>query len=323
MKGKSVNVIILVVFFTILKFLLSNSNEVVITVLQSMDIFIHKLFPILFPFFVLSSLMMEYGVVDFLGELMKNITSKRFKMNQKIAFPLLFSTISGFPSGAKYTSMLYQDGEITKKEANQLLGFTHFANPAFIFGTVGSVFLNNKTLALLIFLSHLLGGILTGMWITRRNTVHTKRAHVSLKKAIDKMEEKRKTNKNPFGKVLAKSISNTLENLFSILGTITFFMIMAKFVITLLPLPQYGAIIFKGILEMTQGIEAISSTSCSFLLKGLAITFFLSFGGISVHMQVVSMISNTDLSYANYLKARIIHVMIACFLFLLFFYLFI
>ncbi len=319
MKGKSTNLFILILFFLLLKFLLQNSIEVSEVVFSSMDIFIHKLFPILFPFFVLSSLMSEYGVVDFLGELMKNITHRLFRLNQKIAFPLFFSMISGFPSGAKYTSMLYLEGALSKKEANQLLAFTHYANPAFILGTIGGAFLKNNKLALFIFLSHLIGGILTGVFITRKNKMKKEKEKVSMKKALLAMEKKRANQTKTLGQVLSSSINGAIENLFSILGTITFFMIIAKFMTSFLPISKYGIILLKGILEMTQGIEAISTISTSLFLKGLLITFFLSFGGISVHMQAVSMISKTNLSYFSYLKGRFVHLFLACTLFCFFF----
>ena len=45
--------------------------------------------------------------------------------------------------------------------------------------------------------------------------------------------------------------------------------------------------------------------------KTSIITFFLSFGGISIHMQVFSILKDYKLKYSNYLLARIFHGLIS------------
>ena len=58
---------------------------------------------------------------------------------------------------------------------------------------------------------------------------------------------------------------------------------------------------------MTQGIKYVSLLDISANLKSALITFFISFGGISIHLQIKSILSNTNVNYKNYLFARIIH----------------
>ena len=48
----------------------------------------------------------------------------------------ILSFISGFPSGAKYTKLLYDKKLISKEYANTLLSFCHFPNLLFLFSTV-------------------------------------------------------------------------------------------------------------------------------------------------------------------------------------------
>ena len=65
--------------------------------------------------------------------------------------------------------------------------------------------------------------------------------------------------------------------------------------------------IISGILEMTGGISNISSLNISLKLKSTLIGMILSFGGISVHMQVKSIIADTPIKYHPYLLARLLH----------------
>ena len=61
-----------------------------------------------------------------------------------------------------------------------------------------------------------------------------------------------------------------------------------------------------GILEITTGIQMVSSISASSLIFHLVATaFLLGFGGISVLLQVWSVISKTDLSIKPYIIGKI------------------
>ena len=81
--------------------------------------------------------------------------------------------------------------------------------------------------------------------------------------------------------------------------------------------------ILKGILEMTMGIKELSLFPIPDIYKIVITTMFLSFGGLSVHMQVLSQIADKDISYLPFFFARIIHALlsglIVYFLYLLFF----
>ena len=56
--------------------------------------------------------------------------------------------------------------------------------------------------------------------------------------------------------------------------------------------------------------------------KAVLATIFISFGGLSVHIQTISIISNTKIKYYPYLIARILHASIASLLYVLFDYYF-
>ena len=55
--------------------------------------------------------------------------------------------------------------------------------------------------------------------------------------------------------------------------------------------------LIRGILEITIGIEALSKLGLSVTYKAIIASCFLAFGGLSVHMQVMSQIVDTDIKY--------------------------
>ena len=69
-----------------------------------------------------------------------------------------------------------------------------------------------------------------------------------------------------------------------------------------------------GILEITNGINTISSIACKRLSFNLIFTaFLLGFGGISILLQVWSITSKTDLSIKPYVFGKLLHGLLAAF----------
>ena len=55
--------------------------------------------------------------------------------------------------------------------------------------------------------------------------------------------------------------------------------------------------LIKGILEITIGIEALGKLGISMIYKVVIASCFLAFGGLSVHFQVMSQITDRDIKY--------------------------
>ena len=57
--------------------------------------------------------------------------------------------------------------------------------------------------------------------------------------------------------------------------------------------------------EITIGIEALSKLGLNIIYKAVIASCFLAFGGLSVHMQVISQITDTDIKYSYFLVGRL------------------
>ena len=72
--------------------------------------------------------------------------------------------------------------------------------------------------------------------------------------------------------------------------------------------------IISGFLEITTGIAYISNIACKKLSINIIFTaFLLGFGGISVILQVLSIVSKTDLSIKPYILGKLLHGIFASF----------
>lgn len=311
MKQKIISILIMLFLIFIGIEILTESQEILDTVGYSFSIWKNNLFPSLFPFFVLSEILVNFGFIELVGELFKPIMNKVFKLSGSSAFIFIMSLISGFPSNAKYTKNLYDNGLINELEATKILTFTHFSNPLFILGTISIMFLNNKKAGLIVLLSHYLANIIIGIIIRNKIYITDQNEKFSIKNAVLKMHNKRIQNNQPLGTIISNSLINSINSLLLILGVVTMFLIITTILDKHFHLNIYLKTILCSIMEMTQGLKHISLLNVSLNFKTIMMTMIISFGGLSVHTQVLSFISDTKIKYTPFLLARIIHAVLS------------
>ena len=311
MKKNIVSILIMIILSIAIFQLLALSEKILEAVGFSFTIWKGNIFPTLFPFFVFSEILVNYGFVDFISELFKPIMYKLFKVNGSAAYVFFMGMISGFPSSAKYVRELYNQKIIDASSGTKILMFTHFSNPLFIIGTIATAFLNNKNIGILILICHYASNIIIGLLL--RNYYPSKNENIvfSLKNSINLMTQHRLTNQKSLGKIIGDSIINSINTLLLILGTITMFLIVTTIIDQNLELTSLHQAILNGSIEMTQGLKYISILNVPLKFKTIISTIFISFGGLSVHMQIISILSDTKIKYLPFLFARIIHAAIS------------
>lgn len=311
MKKTITSIFIMIVLLFFAFEILTESKTILESVSYSFNIWKDNIFPSLFPFFVLSEILINYGFVEFIGELLKPVMQKIFKIDGNSAFIFVMSLVSGFPSNSKYTKELYKNGIIDLKTANKILMFSHFSNPLFILGTVSILFLNNKKAGLLILVCHYLGNLIVGLLFRNYNRFDSNNNSISLKKAIIKMHNKRINNNLQFGQIITNSIINSINTLLMILGVVTMFLVVTTVINNNIKLEEYYISILNGFIEMTQGLKYVSLANMPLKVKCIISTAILSFGGLSVHMQVINILSDTDIKYLPFLTARLVQTLVS------------
>ncbi len=299
--------------------ILTESESILKSVDFSLNVFKNNIFPSLFPFFVLSNLLIKYGLPEFMGNLFKGVMNKLFRIKGITAFIFFMSIISGNPSNAKYTRELYLEKKINKYEAIKILCFTCFSNPLFILGTVSILFLNNKEVGILILACHYFGNIIVGLGMRNYHPSKKEFDKISFNKAIEAMHKKRISNQEGFGEIITNSLINSINTLLLILGVITSCLVLTTIIDNNLNLNSVFQSVLNGFIEMTQGLKYISLEAIPLKLKCVLTVMILSFGGLSVHMQIMSILSDTDIKYLPFLCARVCHAIISALMMFVFF----
>ena len=158
----------------------------------------------------------------------------------------------------------------------------------------------NKTIVIKLIIIHYISNFIISLFVKKEITYNNKNDQINLK----------------ITKVLEQSIKKSINTLLMILGTVTFFMIISNLIVKLFSLNTYLEILIKGVLEITQSLNELAAISLNLKLKQLLVLIIISFGGISIHMQVYSILSETKINYKSFLKGRIFQTLISILLLL-------
>ena len=310
---KKIESILIMIFLLFTGYeILTESESILNSVSFSLNIFKNNVFPSLFPFFVLSNLLVNYGLVEFMSNIFKGFMNKFFKINSRCAFIFFMSIISGNPANAKYIRELYLNGDIDRFEAIKVLSFSSFASPLFILGTV-SVFLNNYEAALLVLICHYVGNFIVGLLLRNYHPSNLE-DKASFKKAINEMHRKRISNKDSFGVIITNSLIQSINTLLLILGVITVCLVLTTIINNIFSINDVYRSALNGFIEMTQGLKYIGMEDIPLRLKSTLTVMIISFGGLSVHMQIMSILNDTDIKYLPFLCMRLLASLISSFL---------
>ena len=288
MLKKLKSFIILLTLIFCLIYSLINSNIIINDIIESLDIFINKLFPVMFFFYTLSDLLINYNFIKVLEVLFNKLFLKLFHISGASSFIVIMSMLSGFPSGAKYTVDFLEKKLINKEQAEYLLTFTHFSHPLFIMGTIALLF--NKKIAITILFCHYLSNFIL--------------AFIIRPKQISIETSPPKPLKKSFSDTLSESFIKTFKVLFLILGNTIFFYTISDIFTHKIKSKLIKTIIY-GLSDLTKGIISIKALNITIFFKTLLIISFLSFGGLSVHFQVKEIIGKQKLDYKYFLLGRI------------------
>ncbi|MCI8568583.1 MAG: hypothetical protein HFJ11_01215 [Bacilli bacterium] len=293
MKKTYKSILILVTLITLLILYLINSNIIVNAIIDYSILFLTKLFPVSLLFFIFSTLLIDYGLIE--------LIQYYLKINTSSLYVLLISAISGFPSGAKYTKELLEKNLIDENTANKIIMFSHFPNPLFILGSVYLV-LKDKEICLKLLLAIIISNII--IYIFSKDKKSTKNNIKKLKVPSN------------FSNVLSKAVTNAFNTLLLIYGTSLFFYLVATIITKYITLNTNCFIILNGFFDLTKGVFSTTLLN-NLTLRAIYILIFISFGGLSIHMQVKSIITDTSIKYKYFFIGRIIGTILALIIFIL------
>lgn len=307
--------------FTICLVIFSKSN--LTAAKNGLVLWANNVVPSLLPFFIATELLGYTNVVNKLGKLLNPIMRPIFNVPGVGSYALLMGIISGYPTGAKIVCNLKEQGLLTDVESERLLAFTNNSGPLFILGTVGVSLFGNTLIGFLLLLTHILAcisvGILFRFWKKNKNSNFS-----NLKININ--NNKQLVNFSNLGEVLGKSITSSISTIVMIGGFVVLFSVILSILKNSNIIELLAHIIFpffrlfgiqdfnfctsfiSGFLELTNGVMSISTIPCKNISINIILTsFLLGFAGISILLQVYSIIAKSNISIKPYIVGKLLH----------------
>ncbi|CDF57905.1 hypothetical protein [Thermobrachium celere] len=271
---------------------------------EGLNLFLYTVFPSLFPFFVINDLMISVGIAENIAFLFNKPLNKIFKTSGYGAYAFIISIFSGYPAGAKVVRELIESKKISPNDGEKILTFSSTSGPLFIIGAVGTGMLKSSYYGYLLYIAHILGAILNGIFYS----------FFSTKKEYNFVKSKKESKIN-----LNSSIKNSLVTMGTILGYIVLFsviinlfdgvklfFILATSISNLIKVDVYYIeTLLKSIFEISNGCKLISTSNIQ--NKLILLSFILSFSGLSILYQVKGVLQGCDINFKKYVLSKISH----------------
>jgi sporulation integral membrane protein YlbJ len=277
--------------------------------LLGVNLFIKKVFPSLFPFLVVTGVMMGYNGVEVYSKAFGKILCKPLRLPIQCTFALVVSILCGYPLGAKYSCELYEQGLIDLKTCQRLISIATNTSPLFAIGAVGISMLGSSYIGYLLLIANYISCFFMGLILP----VHQYVPHNS-QALVKKIEYKN------IGSIIKDTIDSAIKTSLSVGGYVIIFCVITTIIksniifdIAIKDISYLTHIdrnllngVILGLIEMTNGCYLISTTEVNMYIKVIIIGFFLGFSGFSIISQAHSFTYKHPLSMKKYIYRKIL-----------------
>lgn len=288
----------MIIFFILLIVnIVYDMNLVCENMYTSLYIWLIKVFPTFFIFYIFSSFLLQKNILSKLSVFLKPFFS--FESNKTYELLLLSFFISN-PSTIKHSKKAYEENKITLKDYKKIIYLSLFSNPLFLLS-----FLNIKTVLIFILIQFITIFIIDKFMKLNKedNTI----INNSLKE-------------NSFI-ILNTSLNDSIHILLMIAVSICFINLIKFSIINTLNIINININsldLYLSIFEVTSGIISIQSLTLPY--ENVLIIFLVTFQGLAINLQNYCVINDSKINYKKAIIIRFIESLIASIIYLLLIY---
>ena len=260
--------------------------------------------PSLFPFFVMSKLLVELNFFSKFNKITSPLTKKLFKAPAVSGYIFMISVASGYPVGAKTIEEYYKKGFLTQTQCKKAAVFTSTAGPVFLLGTVGGKFFGSTDFGVWLLICNVLSAIICGI-LFRSFFRDESEAEVAAQ-LTDK-------DKNVLNEVIYSSVIGILNVgaficLFFLLTDMIFSTPFVQSILSIItPSASEEAKAFlTGIFEVTRGCKMISQTSLPLGTSFILCSALVSFSGLCICLQSFSYLKNCKIRFSFLIFVKLV-----------------
>ena len=251
--------------------------------------------PSLFPFMVISELLLSGGCAKVISPLLQPTAKSLFGISGESAAAVLIGFICGFPVGAKGAAALYRSGQIGRGELERILTFSCIPSAPFLISTVGISMFGDGRLGARLLISCLLSSVIIGI-ATKRMRFGDGETGSAPKVAEDEQG---------IGRLFTSAVCSSALSVLYVCGFLTFFSTLVgvtEYTVRELNIPEQLRPLILGFFELTGGMKEASEIVGA---GGYAAAAIGGWSGLSVHFQVMSVCQGCNISFKPYFLSKL------------------
>ena len=261
--------------------------------------------PALFPFFVVSGLLVRCDTAR-LSPLLAKPLARLYGLPPEAAPALVLGLIGGYPVGAATACALLSEGVLSREAAERVNRFCNCASPGFCVGLVGLGVFGSAQAGAMLYGIHIISALIVGLFFARTPlSALSQRIH--------------NRNRTSFPSIFCASVQQAASTALTVTAFLTMFPSCCGCFAVFALLP-YGNVL-DGMIELTNGLDELTVLTLPRRTRLTLASFLLGFGGLAVQFQVRALAEAHDLPAHGLFAAKLLHgtlaAMLTAFLFAL------
>ena len=255
--------------------------------------------PSLFPFMIISEIIVSSGIGKSISRLFSPITQRLFGIGEGGACAFILGTLCGFPIGARAAASMYDSGDISRDELCRVMTFCNNPSPAFVISTVGASILGRRDVGAIIYACVVSSSIVVGIF-----------ANLFMKANSDDKTSEIKANESDgttISKAFTDAIRHSAISILCVCSYVTFFGTLVgciKQIFTSIGGARTLGTLLFGFFELSSGAASAAELGGVFL-SAVACAVFCGWSGMSVHFQIMSAVGDRNVSMKPYFLAKV------------------
>ncbi len=288
-------------FFCLL-LLLKNSELAMEYITRGLILCAKVVIPSLFPFMVLSELIVSGGLADRIPRRLLLPLCRLLRLPPSGCCAVLLGLLCGFPVGARSAVCAYQRGELDRDGCERVLLCASPPSSAFLISAVGVSLFGNRRFGYVLYALVLAVSLLFGILFA-----HIGKKETSGRHKVDQ-PDRRSSTALQGAALFTSSVKGSLGSILSVCAYVVFFSaIMGAFhtVLGTFGASQAVSAFLCCLLELSGGVS-LASALPDRLLGACLCAFAVGWSGISVHCQMLGVCEGAGLSTRRYLLAKLL-----------------
>ena len=265
---------------------------------RGLKLCVSTVIPSLFPFMVVSELIVAGGFAESVGAFFKKPARLLFGISGEGASAFFLGTLCGFPIGTRVAISLYERGRISREELSRLVCFSNNPSSAFVISAVGVGLFGCREFGVALYVITIASSVTIGII-------------QNLLLPSDKLIIVSKSTKDTRGQggiaAFSEAVSSSASAMLKVCAFIVFFSSFTGVVGVLLSyfgVPQSARALLFSFFELTCGASEAACVS-ELSVAVLVAAFAVGWSGLSVHFQMIGLCNGISIPLTRYFLSKL------------------